>query len=245
MIPFWKNAHDKAGTFGDMFGAITSILSFATVLILIISLNYQREELELTRDEIIKQRETNQKIQRTARLQRIENTFFNLLDMHINTKSKIYIQDELNSVVGRFSFKEAVENKVPIINIRPSGSDDGFVDFDILDIESLRVLYNQRDSFRSDVANYYNTTLNILKFINECGLVLKRKLFFLNTFSSLLSAKELAIVFMYIRLKLDDSSKTIEPALYDFVDRHKFFNNIDVNDFPSESFLNLLKRKTA
>src|SRR5690606_31793689 len=73
---------EQRGLFGDQFGGINALftgLAFAGLIITIIlqsqELRLQRQELRETRNEFIQQNET-------LKLQRFENTFFNLLDVH-------------------------------------------------------------------------------------------------------------------------------------------------------------------
>jgi hypothetical protein len=90
----------ERGQFGDMFGVINSLfsgLAFAGIIYTILlqreELKAQREELKLTKQEFIKQNET-------LRLQRFENTFFKLLDMHNGVVDTLVLIESSNE--GRF-----------------------------------------------------------------------------------------------------------------------------------------------
>ncbi|GAB3303096.1 putative phage abortive infection protein [Hymenobacter tenuis] len=79
------------GVFGDKFGAINALfsgLAFAGIIFTILlqkrELSLQREELQETREEFIQQNETLKK-------QRFENTFFQLLQLHIDIVDKLKI----------------------------------------------------------------------------------------------------------------------------------------------------------
>lgn len=81
--PYLKD-YSERGQFGDMFGVINSLFSglafggiIYTILLQREELRAQREELRLTKQEFITQNQT-------LRLQRFENTFFNLIDVHNN-----------------------------------------------------------------------------------------------------------------------------------------------------------------
>ncbi|RFC54041.1 putative phage abortive infection protein [Brumimicrobium aurantiacum] len=70
------------GTFGDMFGGVNALFSGLALAGIIYTILLQRNELKLQRDEL---RETRMefKIQNeTLKIQRFENTFFNLLNQH-------------------------------------------------------------------------------------------------------------------------------------------------------------------
>ena len=80
------------GVFGDKFGAINALfsgLAFAGIIFTIFlqkrELTFQREELEDTRIEFIKQNDTLKK-------QRFENTFFQLLRLHNDIVDKLKIK---------------------------------------------------------------------------------------------------------------------------------------------------------
>lgn len=84
--------HEVRGLFGDKFGAVNALfsaLAFAGIIFTILlqkrELKLQREELEETRGEFIKQNETLQK-------QRFENTFFQLLSLHNEIVDKLKIK---------------------------------------------------------------------------------------------------------------------------------------------------------
>ncbi len=86
---------DNRGTFGDMFGAVGALfsgLAFAGVIVTMLqqseTLKLQREDLrnqteaiELQRQEIANTNKELQEQNKTIKLQRFENTFFNMLEM--------------------------------------------------------------------------------------------------------------------------------------------------------------------
>jgi len=75
----------SAGTFGDFFGGVINpILTFGTLIALIITLLIQRRQLT---DEKGRARETA----RALNIQTFENTFFNLLNLHSNIIAELRI----------------------------------------------------------------------------------------------------------------------------------------------------------
>lgn len=89
---FSNSDEELRGLFGDKFGAINALFSafaFAGIILTIIlqkkELKLQREELEETRGEFVKQ---NQTLNR----QRFENTFFQLLKLHSDIVDKLKIK---------------------------------------------------------------------------------------------------------------------------------------------------------
>lgn len=107
MIIFIKNGPNGTitevsairGQFGDQFGAVNALfsgLAFAGIIFTILlqrrDLSLQREELEETRKEFIQQNETLKK-------QRFENTFFQLLNLHIEIISKLKMRASVDQEV--------------------------------------------------------------------------------------------------------------------------------------------------
>ena len=92
MIFFVPNENTR-GTFGDQFGAVNALfsgLAFAGLIYTIVlqrrdlelqrhDLKLQRDELALTRQEMEEQTAEFEKQNETLRIQRFENTFFNML----------------------------------------------------------------------------------------------------------------------------------------------------------------------
>ena len=86
---------EERGTFGDMFGAVGALfsgLAFAGVIVTMLQqsetlklqrkdLRNQTESIELQRQEIANTNKELQEQNKTIRLQRFENTFFNMLEM--------------------------------------------------------------------------------------------------------------------------------------------------------------------
>ncbi len=73
----------ETGQVGDFIGGVVGALwSFTGVLLFYLSLRLQRKEFELQRDELSQTREEFKIQNNTLRLQRFENTFFNLIALH-------------------------------------------------------------------------------------------------------------------------------------------------------------------
>ena len=70
------------GTFGDMFGSVNALFSGFALAGIILTILLQQSELKLQREELKETRKEFQIQNETLRLQRFENTFFHLLDLH-------------------------------------------------------------------------------------------------------------------------------------------------------------------
>lgn len=99
-----------AGLFGDSFGAVNALVSAFAFAGVIASFWLQREEFKLQRedlklqyDELHAQREEFTQQNMTLKLQRFENTFFNMMelqqqivnDLHLQVPQNIYVQRKM------------------------------------------------------------------------------------------------------------------------------------------------------
>lgn len=112
---------EKQGQFGDQFGAVNALfsgLAFAGLIFTIIlqknELALQRKELSLTHEELKGQKEQLEEQNKTLKIQRFENTFFNMLSQFQEVVSGItYTQDfgqKTKEYKGRELFFEGFEN---------------------------------------------------------------------------------------------------------------------------------------
>lgn len=112
---------DARGQFGDKFGAVNALfsgLAFAGLIFTIIlqknELALQRKELSLTHEELKGQKEQLEEQNKTLKIQRFENTFFNMLSQFQEVVSGItYTQDfgqKTKEYKGRELFYEGFEN---------------------------------------------------------------------------------------------------------------------------------------
>lgn len=116
------------GTFGDMFGSINALFSGMALAGIIITILLQSQELKYQRDELRETREEFKTQNETLKIQRFENTFFNLLNLH-------------HQIVGamdyRYTKKETTSSQTgPIIKIKQSTKN------------AQEIIINGRDVFR-------------------------------------------------------------------------------------------------
>ncbi|MBQ0733892.1 putative phage abortive infection protein [Aquimarina celericrescens] len=157
---------NERGTLGDMFGTVNALfsgLAFAGIIFTILlqrkELGYQRKELRETRAEFVIQN-------KTLKIQRFENTFFNLLELHnqivndIDYEKKIDANDpyskETRTVKGRDVFQDRFNN----FDKRIKGG---------IDTNKLYLsFYEQR---KTDFGHYFRNLYRIFKMINETEFV--------------------------------------------------------------------------
>lgn len=79
----------ERGTFGDMFGSVNALFSGLALAGIILTILLQRKELKLQREELRDTRAEFETQNETLKLQRFENTFFSLLNLHHQIVSAI------------------------------------------------------------------------------------------------------------------------------------------------------------
>ena len=186
---FFVSGENTRGTFGDQFGAVNALfsgLAFTGLIYTIIlqrrdlamqrdDLRLQREELALTRQEMEEQTAEFQKQNETLRIQRFENTFFNMLSQFqevVNSLSAQYKSHRTEIVVeGREIFKAAYE-EMPVFIENPEGNGE-FRRFKGI----LNTIKNEglEGYVKADVPtnfdHYFRLLYRILKFVNESKVI--------------------------------------------------------------------------
>lgn len=100
---------DKAGQFGDRFGATTSLFGGITIIGLLITIFLQRQEIQEGKKEFKQQN-------KTLKYQRFDNTFFNMITLHNQ------IVETLPN--GRRAFKAFITEHVNVMTFGPLRSKD-------------------------------------------------------------------------------------------------------------------------
>lgn len=177
------------GTFGDQFGAVNALfsgLAFTGLIYTIIlqrrdlelqrnDLKLQREELALTRQEMEEQTAEFEKQNETLRIQRFENTFFNMLSQFQEVVNNLSVSARVKGenvvLTGRESFQELFERAVVYI---PNPQRDGeFVGIRgmkaVLDTYGLEGYVNSEAPTQFD--HYFRLLYRILKFVKTSPLI--------------------------------------------------------------------------
>jgi hypothetical protein len=117
---------NERGTIGDMFGSINALFSGLALAGIILTILLQRNELKLQRTELSDTRKEFETQNSTLKVQRFENTFFNLLNLHhqiVNAIDYRYYKlkekngtNTLMDMIGRHQTNE--EKEIVVINGR-------------------------------------------------------------------------------------------------------------------------------
>lgn len=180
----WKYpAISLRGPFGDSFGAINSIFSGLALAGIIYTIFLQKKELSLQRQELRDTREEFKIQNRTLRLQRFENTFFKLLDLHhkivdgidlVTYKEKetgmpfrrIMRDQELDIITleGRDVFKEKYDQLINDIAKSKEGLNKAYLKF--------------YQGVQTDLGHYFRNLYRIIKLVNETEFISQEELRF-------------------------------------------------------------------
>lgn len=183
-LPFGKNA----GTFGDQFGAVNALfsgLAFTGLIYTIIlqrrdlklqrrDLLYQRRELELTRKELELTRKEMEdqtaeyeKQNETLKIQRFENTFFNMLSQFQEVVNNLKISKNYFGGEGRACFENTYVQNVTI--------EQSMNDMAYKSISSIILMYGLEGYKKSDwpkqFDHYFRLFYRILKFVHESKVI--------------------------------------------------------------------------
>lgn len=85
--------------FGDSFGGVNALVSALAFAGMIVTFAFQRYELNMQRQELKAQREEFKSQNKTLRLQRFENTFFNMMELQQSIVNDLYAEEEIKKTV--------------------------------------------------------------------------------------------------------------------------------------------------
>lgn len=186
---FFISDKDIRGTFGDQFGAVNALfsgLAFTGLIYTIIlqrrdltlqrrDLKLQRQELALTRKEMEEQTAEFEKQNETLKIQRFENTFFNMLSQFqevVNSLSvTARVKGENVDLEGREVFQTLYERAVIYIpNPQRNGEFVGIRGMKaVLERHGLEGYMNSEDPTLFD--HYFGLLYRILKFVRTSPLI--------------------------------------------------------------------------
>jgi hypothetical protein len=164
---------DERGTFGDMFGSINALYSGLAFAGIIFTILLQRKELKYQREELRETRKEFEIQNKTLKLQRFENTFFNLLSLHHQIVDSIDLDIEKErridgltltqqfteprhfdrvTLKGRDVFKEQYEKLVSTFN----------------EEEDINLTYLKfYETVQTDFGHYFRNLYRIIKLVDE------------------------------------------------------------------------------
>ncbi|WP_160137768.1 putative phage abortive infection protein [Chryseobacterium sp. c4a] len=181
---------ERQGLFGDMFGASNALftgLSFVGVIIAILlqrqELKLQRKELELTRNEMELTREEFIAQNETSRVQRFENTFFQMLSLFNTITGSIRVDsgrdhyDEgksaINQILSELEYKATQHCSTTqyCSKHKVNSYDSAKTKFKHLELEDLQEIYQKKyEEYNDILGHYFRTFYHIIKLIDSSDI---------------------------------------------------------------------------
>lgn len=186
---FFVSYENTRGTFGDQFGAVNALfsgLAFAGLIYTIIlqrhdlklqrrDLRLQREELALTRKEMEEQTAEFEKQNETLKIQRFENTFFNMMSQFQEVVNNLTVMVTTSSGIyeskGRDVFQAQFEKTVVYVDLKNEAKNKAR----FRGMKGALEKYNLDGYLYSDTPtcfdHYFRLLYRILKFVKTTSLV--------------------------------------------------------------------------
>ena len=210
-------AFKDLGTWGDFVGGLLNpLLTFITFLAVLLTLWLQREELSLTRDEMVRSANALENKGTTLKKQSFENTFFEMLRLHNSIIESIdLVNPETGTVTkGRDAFNIFYSrlNKIYRSNkIKANGK------YNKREIAELSYFLFWNDA-RTELGHYFRFLFNFFRFIENSGI---EDTFYVKLLRSQLSDQELLVLFY------NNISEAGEPFAR-YANLYELFDNLPV-----------------
>ncbi|CAA9202114.1 putative phage abortive infection protein [Flavobacterium collinsii] len=185
----------KRGTFGDMFGGVNALFSGLALAGIILTILLQRKELRFQREELRETRKEFEIQNETLRLQRFENTFFQLLNTHSSIVNSMDLRkyNEKTSVIseGRDCFQifytrleHYIKTKDKDLYINPVTTNLKGT------LESYDIFFEKN---QNNLGHYFRNLYHIIKFVDNSEI--HDKQVYINFVRAQLSSHELSLIF--------------------------------------------------
>ena len=165
-------SHDtisEKGAYGDTYGTVNALftaLAFVGVITTILlqrkELTLQRQELKLTREELAGQKKQLQIQSDTFKQQRFENTFFELLRVHIDIVSALSSSDGMGRNESRG--RECLARQKKILRTE-------YMNFNNIDV-AFEVLY---ENYSPHLGHYFRQLYHIVNFVDKSEIEEKQR----------------------------------------------------------------------
>ena len=228
---FFISDDNTRGTFGDQFGAVNALfsgLAFTGLIYTIIlqrrdlelqrhDLKLQRDELVLTRQEMEEQTAEFEKQNETLKIQRFENTFFNMLSQFQEVVNNLKVSKDYYKSEGRDCFEKTF--------VKNDQIEQSLNDFAHLSMSSIIFRFGLSGYYKSEMPKYFDhyfrLLYRILKFVNDSKVItdMNEKYEYVATLRAMLSRYEL--VWLYYN-GLSYGAKKFKPL----IERYAMLNNL-------------------
>ena len=179
-IYFIFNNWTSRWAFWDMFWAFNALFSWLAFAVLVVTLYLQKEELWLQRGEIRETRNEFIQQNKTMKLQRFENTFFQMISLHNKISDNIVITIYSPEVRWRSRVFQYIVDQLHKIHTANG-------------INFIKILYSNI-WWIDELSHYFRNLFQIFKLIDESGFTDNDKLFYSNLLVAQLSGNELIVL---------------------------------------------------
>jgi len=202
---FWQQPQNFSIIGEFLGGTVGSIWALAGVILFFLALIYQKHELVLQREELKESRKIMESQSTTIAIQQFENTFFQLLNFHINATNNI--RDILKGSNGKSAnaFQAILKDFKKEVSAlkRRKKSDGGYTELDDQSFEAC---------FRSVFEGYKNTFQHYLENYKSLVLLVQEKShdpeFYFTILKSHFTEQEVLVQFYYTLLYAKDEKLT-------------------------------------
>jgi len=254
---YFINTHfDSPANIGNSSGAISALfsaLAFAGIFITIRlqhkELDFQKEELTLTRNELEGQKEEFKIQNNTLKIQRFENTFFQLLTLHHQIVNSIqYIQKydrNITKLSGRMLSEQITRGNERTIEDAErliSGRHVFQLRYELLkkDIESIfsrkdinKEYYKHYEDFQNDAGHYFRNLYRIIKLVDNSNFTFEENYSYTSIVRAQLSDYEL--LWLFYNCLSENGEEKFKPL----IEKYSLFKNIPTDKLANSEHVQL------
>ena len=226
-FPFWEDK-DTLGVMGEFFGGtVGSIWALAGVILFYLALVYQKRELELQRQELKETREIMQSQSVTIAIQQFENTFFQLLNFHIDAAGKIRkTKSSSGKIINGFEYLFN-DFKKEVIDLKKRRKNDG--GYDQLDNRSFENCFmTVYDGYKNTFQHYFENYRTLVLFIGEKS---HDPEFYFNILKSHFTEQEVLAQFYFVMLFVKDDQMVQTIEKYNLFQKLNIRSVTDIDNF--------------
>jgi len=214
----WKIPHDDLASFGEKFGAINALFAGLAFAGVIYTVYLQRKELQLQRDEIKRSTEELKGQKEAMNLQRFENKFFQMLELHRQNLNSISSNiDQVGRMSGREFFKYSsaeIRNWYQYYCVNSENEKK------LLVLANVYTTYYGRH--KGELGHYFLNLYHIVNYIDKTPEInIKEKEFYMKLLRAQLSNFEVLLL-AYNCISFYGSEK-FKPL----IEKYKLLNNLD------------------
>jgi uncharacterized membrane protein len=179
---YFLEGNEARGTFGDMFGSLNALYSGFALAGIIITILLQKNELKLQREELKETRKEFKIQNETLNIQRFENTFFNLLNLHHKIVDEIdYRRIKGKNPWGNIDYLMGTNDEDDGETITITGRDVFKYHYkklldELKHAENPKQVYLQHyEKYQSDFGHYFRNLYRIFKLVDTSKFFVSEK----------------------------------------------------------------------